>query len=73
MDSFAQILERLAALPVDDRVGFIDLLRQIHGAFAAASENEFIPSTLNAAQGLSCHFGRYLMTDEDHRFCTVLY
>ncbi|MEP3331010.1 hypothetical protein [Sedimentitalea sp.] len=73
MGRFTQVPEWLAPLPVNGRLGFIDLLRQIHGPFAAVSKNEFIPSTLNAAQGLSRRFWRYLVTDEDQRFCTALF
>lgn len=73
MDRFAQILDQLAPLPNDDRAGFMTLLRQIHGAVAEASKNEFILSTMKTTQGLSRRFWCYYATDQDQEFCTALY
>ncbi|MEM6549641.1 MAG: GntR family transcriptional regulator [Pseudomonadota bacterium] len=71
-EAFEAIKKRLSALAPEDRAGFMELLRRVHAALAAASKNDFILSALKTTQGLSRPFWRYFATDEDQRFSTEL-
>lgn len=70
---FQRILDQLAPLRVDDRQGFMELLRHVHLALAAASKNDFILSSLKTTQGLSRRFWCYFASEDDQRYCIDLY